>query len=104
LREFDALLFADNAEHAQVRLHPGTDLTIFRFGSEMLVYTVGVGVGVGVADALTPTLHLRRMLEDGPFDRYLTHLQHMWQQASPVPKHRPESIRNQALHGCCRLC
>lgn len=86
LREFDALLDADNAEHAQVRLHPGTDLTIFRFGSEMLVYTVLDGV----ADALTPTLHLRRMLEDGPFDRYLTHLQHMWQQASPVPKHRPD--------------
>lgn len=80
----DPMLDIDRAINSQIRLHSGSPLTIYRFGSEMLVHHALSGL----PDSLAPAWHLRRTVEDGPFDRYLVHLRHVWTNSSPVPKHR----------------
>lgn len=80
----DPMLDIDRAINSQLRLHGGNPLTIYRFGSEMLVHHTLLGL----PDSLAPAWHLRRTTEGGPFDRYLVHLPHVWACSSPVPKHR----------------
>lgn len=80
----DPMLDIDRAINSQIRLHGGNPLTIYRFGSEMLVHHTLPGL----PDSLAPAWHLRRTTEGGPFDRYLVHLRHVWTRSSPVPKHR----------------
>ena len=78
------MLDIDRAINSQIRLHTGSALTIYRFGSEMLVHHALPGL----PESLAPAWHLRRTVEGGPFDRYLVHLRHVWTRSSPVPKHR----------------
>ncbi|GAC1441345.1 MAG: DUF5919 domain-containing protein [Mycobacteriales bacterium] len=92
LRQFDALLHVDRAVHSQIRLHPGSRLTILRFADDMLVQPVLDGVPA----ALAPVLHLRRATEAGAFNRYLAHLQHVWAHASLVPKHHRDLVAAKA--------
>jgi len=91
----DPLLDIDRAINTQIRLHTGSPLTIYRFGSEMVVHHALVGL----PDSLAPAWHLRRTVEDGPFDRYLAHLRHVWRDSTPVPKHR----RNLSTGGSQRI-
>jgi hypothetical protein len=84
LATLDPMLDIDRAINTQIRLHSGSPLTIYRFGSEMLVHHVLPGL----PESLAPAWHLRRTVEGGPFDRYLVHLRHIWSRSSPVPKHR----------------
>ncbi|HVA61913.1 MAG TPA: helix-turn-helix transcriptional regulator [Mycobacteriales bacterium] len=87
LHDLDPLLDIDRAIHSQVRVHGATPVTIYRFGRQMFVQPVLPGL----SDSLAPVQHLERKTDAGPFDRYLAYLRHIWQQATPVPKHRRDA-------------
>ena len=52
----DPMLDIDRAINSQLRLHTGSALTIYRFGSEMLVHHALPGL----PESLAPAWHLRR--------------------------------------------
>lgn len=67
-------------------------MSVWRFDDEMIVCT-------HLADQLghdSPTLHLRRRQDDGLFDRYAAHVDHLWSGARPVwPDAADQSARIQ---------
>jgi transcriptional regulator with XRE-family HTH domain len=65
--------------------------SIFRFDREALVCEhIAERLGHG-----SLTFHLRRLQDDGPFDQYVAHLEHLWDGGTPVhptpPHESPES-------------
>ncbi|MEW1721751.1 XRE family transcriptional regulator [Streptomyces sp. NPDC093109] len=77
------------AELEKIKSQPGIDarysgghayLSVFRFDDDMIVTPLLTHV-VG-HDA--PTLHLRRLQNDGLFDRFASHVEELWNRGTPV--------------------
>ncbi len=60
--------------------------SVFRFDREALVCEhIAERLGHG-----SLTFHLRRIQEGGPFDQYVTHVEHLWDGGQPWPGSPPE--------------
>lgn len=66
-------------------------MSVWRFDNDMIVCT-------HLADKLgndSPTIHLRRKQDDGLFDRYAAHTEHLWKRSRPIWPIKSASINPQ---------